>query len=102
MSDVKRGLSPATMVLDDEAVITVSGALDATTAPDFKRMVTDFFEVADRPDTDVLTLDLSSVSACDQAARDLVRYAQSICADRAMALRVVPSAPVSRALTKQH
>jgi hypothetical protein len=102
MSDVKRGLSPATMVLDDEAVITVSGALDATTAPDFKRMVTDFFEGGDRPDTDVLTLDLSSVSACDQAARDLVRYAQSVCADRAMALRVVPSAPVSRALTKHN
>jgi anti-anti-sigma regulatory factor len=100
MSDVKRGLSPATMVMDDEAVITVSGALDATTAPDFKRMVTDFFEVGDRSDTDVLTLDLSSVSACDQAARDLVRYAQSVCADRAMALRVVPSAPVSRALTR--
>jgi len=89
-----------TMVLDDEAVITVSGALDATTAPDLKRLVTDFFELADRPDTDVLTLDLSSVSACDEAARDLVRYARSVCADRAMALRVVPSAPVSRALTK--
>jgi hypothetical protein len=100
MSDVKRGLSPVTMVLDDEAVITVSGALDATTAPDFKRMVTDFFDLPDRPDIDVLTLDLSSVFACDQAARDLVRYAQSVCADRAMALRVVPSAPVSKALTK--
>jgi anti-anti-sigma regulatory factor len=99
MSDANRGISPVTMVLDNESVITVSGNLDASTAPDLKRMVLDFFALTDRPDTDVLTLDLSTVSACDEAARDVVRYARVVCAERSVALRVVPSAPVSRALT---
>jgi hypothetical protein len=42
------------------------------------------------------------VSACDHAASAAVRHAQSVCADRAVALRVVPSEAVRKVMTARH
>ena len=83
-----------TIFVDGTSGISVTGTLDATTLPELNRSVIEFFAVADATELDVLTLDLSTVSACDQAASAAVRHAQSVCAERAVALRVVPSEAV--------
>lgn len=83
-----------TIFVDGTSGISVTGILDATTLPELNRSVIEFFAVADATELDVLTLDLSTVSACDQAASAAVRHAQSVCAERAVALRVVPSEAV--------
>lgn len=95
-------MSPVTIFIDGTSGISVTGILDATTLPELNRSVTDFFEVADTSELDVLTLDLSTVSACDHAASAAVRHAQSVCADRAVALRVVPSEAVRKVMTARH
>lgn len=94
--------SPVTILVDGTAGISVTGTLDATTIADLNRSVTDFFEVTDTSDLDVLTLDLSTVSACDHAVSAAVRHAQSVCAERAVALRVVPSEAVRQVMTARH
>jgi hypothetical protein len=91
--------SPVTILIDGISGICVTGTLDATTLPELNRTVSDFFELADTSELDMLTLDLSTVSTCDHAASAAVRYAQSVCADRAVALRVVPSEAVRKAMT---
>jgi hypothetical protein len=91
--------SPVTIFVDGTSGISVTGTLDATTLPELNRSVTDFFDLADAADIDVLTLDLRTVSACDHAVSAAVRHAQSVCADRAVALRVVPSEAVRLVMT---
>jgi len=91
--------SPVTIFVDGTSGISVTGTLDATTLAELNRSVTDFFEVADMSELDVLTLDLSTVSACDHAVSAAVRHAQSVCAERAVALRVVPSEAVRQVMT---
>ncbi|MFL6125152.1 hypothetical protein [Actinophytocola sp.] len=90
--------SPVTIFVDGTSGISVTGTLDGTTLPELNRSVTDFFELADTAQIEVLTLDLSTVSACDRAVCAAVRHAQSVCADRAVALRVVPSDAVRQVM----
>ena len=94
--------SPVTIFVDGTSGISVTGTLDATTIADLNRSVTDFFEVTDTSEMDVLTLDLSTVSTCDHAVSAAVRHAQSVCAERAVALRVVPSEAVRQVMTARH
>lgn len=96
MTSEKR--SPVTIFIDGTSGISVTGTLDATTLPELNRSVTDFFELPDATGIDVLTLDLSTVSTCDHAASAAVRHAQSVCAERAVALRVVPSEAVRQVM----
>lgn len=91
--------SPVTIFIDGTSGISVTGTLDATTLPELNRTVTDFFELAGAAEIDVLTLDLSTVSTCDRAASAAVRHAQSVCAERSVALRVVPSEAVRQVMT---
>ena len=93
--------SPVTIFVDGTSGISVTGTLDATTLPELNRSVTDFFQLVDVTDIDVLTLDLSTVSACDRAASAAVRHAQSVCAERAVALRVVPSEAVRQVMAQR-
>lgn len=93
--------SPVT-ILGSTSGISVTGTLDTTTVGELNRSVTDFFEVTDTSELDVLTLDLSTVSACDHAISTAVRHAQSVCAERAVALRVVPSEAVRQVMTARH
>jgi ABC-type transporter Mla MlaB component len=90
--------SPVTIFVDGTSGISVTGTLDATTLPELNRSVIEFFALADIAQLDVLTLDLSTVSTCDQAASAAVRHAQSVCAERAVALRVVPSEAVRQVM----
>jgi ABC-type transporter Mla MlaB component len=91
--------SPVTIFVDGTSGISVTGVLDASTLPELNRSVSDFFELADITELDMLTLDLSTVTACDAAASAAVRHAQSVCAERAVALRVVPSEAVRQVMT---
>jgi anti-anti-sigma regulatory factor len=96
-------MSPVTMFASGaDPVITVSGELDVTTTPDLKRLVTDFFTPDDGSHPAVLTLDLSAVSACDRGALDALRHVQVVCADRAVALRVLASDAVRRVMVEGH
>jgi anti-anti-sigma regulatory factor len=94
--------SPVTIFIDGTSGISVTGTLDGTTLPELNRTVTDFFELAAAAEIDVLTLDLSTVSTCDSAASVAVRHAQSVCAERSVALRVVPSEAVRQVMTPRH
>jgi hypothetical protein len=76
--------SPVTIFVDGTSGISVTGTLDATTIAELNRSVTDFFEVTDTSDMDMLTLDLSTVFACDHAVSAAVRHAQSVCAERVL------------------
>lgn len=100
MTSEKR--SPVTIFIDGKSGISVTGTLDATTLPELNRSVNDFFELQDTTGIDVLTLDLSTVSTCDHAASAAVRHAQSVCAERAVALRVVPSEAVRQVMAPRH
>jgi len=94
--------SPVTIFVDGTSGISVTGTLDATTLPELNRSVRDFFDLVDAAEIDMLTLDLSTVSTCDQAASAAVRHAQSVCAERAVALRVVPSEAVRQVMAPRH
>lgn len=94
--------SPVTIFVDRESGISVTGTLDATTLPELTRSVTEFFETANTSELELMTLDLSTVSACDQAVSAVVRHAQSLCAERSVALRVVPSEAVRLVMTPRH
>jgi ABC-type transporter Mla MlaB component len=91
--------SPVTIFFDAASGISVTGTLDVTTLPELNNSVLEFFDRVDNTEMEVLTLDLSTVSACDQAASAAVRHAQSVCADRGVALRVVPSEAVRQIMT---
>lgn len=90
--------SPVTIFIDGTSGVSVTGTLDATTLAQLNNSVLEFFEQSGATEIDVLTLDLSTVSACDQAASAAVRHAQSVCADRGVALRVVPSEAVRQVM----
>jgi anti-anti-sigma regulatory factor len=90
--------SPVTIFIDGTSGISVTGTLDATTLPDLNRAVLEFFERAAVTEIELMTLDLSTVSACDQAASSAVRHAQSVCTDNGVALRVVPSEAVRQVM----
>lgn len=96
------GPRPVTISVDRKSGISVTGTLDATTVAELNRSLAEFFEEADLSELDVLTLDLSTVSFCDQAVSAAVRHAQSVCAERAVALRVVPSEAVRQAMTARN
>jgi anti-anti-sigma regulatory factor len=96
MTDIRP--RPVTISVDCKAGISVTGTLDTTTLPELHRSVAEFFEEADLSELDVLTLDLSTVSFCDHAVSAAVRHAQSVCAERAVALRVVPSEAVRQVI----
>lgn len=91
-------MSRATISVNKCSGISVSGTLDASTVADLNRTVSDFFEVEDRDDIEVLTLDLSTVTMCDQAALAAVRHARAACTDHFVALRVIPSDAVRYAM----
>jgi hypothetical protein len=91
--------SAVTILVDERSGISVTGTLDSTTLVELKRMLTDFFDVTDTSESDVLTLDLATVSSCDHAVLEAVRYAMMVCAERSIALRVVPSEEVRRVMT---
>jgi anti-anti-sigma regulatory factor len=91
-------MSPVTVFVNEGAGVSVTGILDATSAPEVNRVVTDFLTLGDICDLDVLTLDLSTVTMCDQSAVDVVRHAQAACAKAAVALRVIPSDAVRYAM----
>jgi hypothetical protein len=93
--------SPVTILVVGTG-LSVTGTLDATTVVELNRAVSDFFDQRDMAEFDLLTLDLSTVSTCDHAASVAVRHAQSVCADRAVALRVVPSEAVRQVMTARH
>lgn len=93
------GPDPVTILVDGKSGISVTGTLDASTVARLNHSVSEFFEVTDTSELDVLTLDLSTVSFCDQAVSAAVRHAQSVCAERAVALRVVPSEAVRQIMT---
>jgi ABC-type transporter Mla MlaB component len=101
-STVPEKTSPVTIFVDGASGISVTGILDASTLPELNRSVTEFFDVANTAELELLTLDLSTVSACDQAVSAAVRHAQSVCAERAVALRVVPSEAVRLVMTTRH
>jgi hypothetical protein len=90
--------SPVTVFVIEGTGVSVTGVLDATSAPEVNRAVTDFLILGDTRDLDVLTLDLSTVTICDQAAIDVVRHAQAACAQAAVALRVIPNDAVRYAM----
>jgi anti-anti-sigma regulatory factor len=94
--------SPVTIFVDGTSGISVTGTLDATTVVELNRAVSDFFELTDTAEIDLLTLDLSTVSACDHAASVAVRHAQSVCTERGVALRVVPSEAVRQVMTARY
>jgi anti-anti-sigma regulatory factor len=94
--------SPVTILVDGTSGISVTGILDAATAVELNRAVIDFFEATDVTTIDVLTVDLSTVSACDHAASLAVRHAQTVCTERGVALRVVPSEAVRQVMTARH
>lgn len=94
--------SPVTIFVDGTSRICVTGTLDASTLPELTRSIGDFFALAEAGDLDVLTLDLSTVTACDAAVSAAVRHAQSVCTDRSVALRVVPSEAVRLVMTARH
>lgn len=87
-----------TVAVNAGAGVSVTGVVDASTAPEVNRVVRDFFAVDHHPDLDVLTLDLSTVTTCDHAALEVVRHAQAACAQAAVALRVIPSEAVRQAM----
>ncbi|HEY0454697.1 hypothetical protein [Actinophytocola sp.] len=91
-------MSPATIFVNEGSGIAVTGVLDATTVGDLNKTVRDFFALGDTRDLDVLTLDLSMVTMCDEAAVTAVRHAQAVCAQHELALRVVPNEAVRRAM----
>jgi len=93
------GPEPVTILVDAKSGISVTGTLDASTVAELNHSVREFFEVTDTSEMDVLTLDLSTVSFCDQAVSAAVRHAQAVCAERAVALRVVPSEAVRQMIT---
>lgn len=94
--------SPVTFLVDERSGISVTGTLDSTTLVELKRRLTDYFDSTDMSEIDVMTLDLATVSSCDQAVHEAVRHAMAVCAERSIALRVVPSEEVRRVMTARH
>jgi anti-anti-sigma factor len=95
VSAANRKLSPVTMFAERQLVLTVTGQLDVTTAPDLERIVADQLD----GDTDILVLELSEVSAFDQAGLDALLRTRAACEDLSVVLRVVPGDVVRQVMT---
>ena len=91
-------MSPAQVFVNEGAGVSVTGILDASTVAHLNRIVSHFFELEHAQGLDVLTLDLSTVTMCDEAALAAVRHARAVCTDHAVALRVIPSDAVRYAM----
>jgi anti-anti-sigma regulatory factor len=91
-------MSPVTIFVNEGAGVSVTGTLDASTVAHLNRTVSEFFELEHADGIDVLTLDLSTVTMCDEAALAAVRHARALCTDHAVALRVIPSDAVRYAM----
>ncbi|OLF16024.1 STAS domain-containing protein [Actinophytocola xanthii] len=86
-------ISTVTVSVHEGAGVGVTGVLDATTVGEVNRVVAEFLAVG-CAELEVLTLDLSTVTACDQAAVEAVRHARALCAKQSLALRVIPNEEV--------
>jgi ABC-type transporter Mla MlaB component len=86
--------SPVTIFVNEGTGVSVTGTLDETTVGHLNRAVSAFFQQEHATGIDVLELDLSTVTMCDEAALAAVRHARAVCTERAVALRVVPSEAV--------
>jgi hypothetical protein len=85
-------MSPVTIFVNEGTGVSVTGILDGTTVGSLNRTVDDFF--THPVDIEVLELDLSTVTSCDDAVVAAVRHARAVCTDHAVALRVIPSEAV--------
>jgi ABC-type transporter Mla MlaB component len=90
-------MTPAQVFVNEGAGVSVTGILDASTVAQLNRAVSRFFE-QHADGLEVLTLDLSTVTMCDEAALAAVRHARAVCTDHAVALRVIPSDAVRYAM----
>jgi ABC-type transporter Mla MlaB component len=91
-------MSPVTIFVNEGTGVSVTGTLDVTTVGYLNRAVSDFFRHEHAADLDVLELDLSTVTICDETALAAVRHARAVCTERAVALRVVPSEAVRQVM----
>lgn len=91
-------MSPATIFVNEGAGVSVTGTLDASSVAHLNRAVSDFFDLEHANGLEVLTLDLSTVTMCDETALAAVRHARAVCTDHAVALRVIPSDAVRYAM----
>lgn len=89
-------MSPVTIFVNEGTGVSVNGTLDATTVGNLNRTVDEFF--AHHSQLEVLELDLSTVTSCDDAAVAAVRHARAVCTDRGVALRVIPSEAVRQVM----
>jgi anti-anti-sigma regulatory factor len=89
-------MSPVTIFVNEGTGVSVTGTLDGSTVGSLNRTVDDFFVHAG--DIEVLVLDLSTVTSCDDAVVVAVRHARAVCTDRAVALRVIPSEAVRQVM----
>jgi ABC-type transporter Mla MlaB component len=90
-------ISTVTVSVNEGAGVGVTGVLDASTVDEVNRVVAEFLAL-DCEDLEVLTLDLSTVTTCDQAALAAVRHARALCAEQSLALRVIPNDAVRHAM----
>jgi anti-anti-sigma regulatory factor len=89
-------MSPVTIFVNEGCGVSVTGTLDGSTVGSLNRTIDDFF--AHAGDIEVLELDLSTVTSCDDAVVTAVRHARAVCTDHAVALRVIPSEAVRQAM----
>lgn len=90
--------SPVTIFVNEGTGVSVTGTLDETTVGHLNRAVSGFFQQEHAIGIDVLELDLSTVTRCDDSALAAVRHARAVCTERAVALRVVPSEAVRQVM----
>jgi len=89
-------MSPVTIFVNEGTGVSVTGTLDATTVGNLNKALTDFFAQASH--IEVLELDLSTVTMCDEAVRAAIRFARAMCTEHMVALRVIPSEAVRHAM----
>lgn len=91
-------MSPVTIFVNEGTGVSVTGILDETTVGHLNRAVSGFFQQEHAIGIEVLELDLSTVTTCDEMALAAVRHARAVCTERAVALRVVPSEAVRQVM----
>lgn len=87
-----------TMLANSHTTVTVCGVLDSGCVPRLKRRLRDTARSA----TGALVLDLSAVTACDYGVLELLLHAQAVCADRGIALHVLPSPAVRHLMSREY
>jgi|1185.fasta_scaffold1621074_1 ABC-type transporter Mla MlaB component len=91
-------MSPVTIFVNEGTGVSVTGTLDETTVGHLNRAVSGFFQQEHAVGIEVLELDLSTVTMCDDTALAAVRHARAVCTERAVALRVIPSVAVRQVM----